>query len=360
MKDSYLTAGIRLGPLIRLLRRNEVSLRPKYLVRTAFLMQSAFWSSVFSGVERFHYHRALRNHPVPSDPVFIIGHWRTGSTFLHQLMSRDPQLTAPTLFQVAQPECFLSSYLYYKPLFKSLVSRHRPMDMVKLGMNEPQEDEYAVYRMTCFSPLERLIFPAKTGYFLSGMDTFLPPEECAEKWERQLTHFLKKIHYQTGRRIVSKNPFNSLRISTLIRLFPDARFIHIVRNPLDSIPSTIHMWSIVQRQNSLNRNTCKPSVEEVADVMNHMLSGIAKEAEKLPADRFCEVRYEDLEKDPHGSLRSIYSAMGLTFTEDFSGRIDDFLEEVAGYRKNRFSMPDSDRGIILEKMKGFMQRYGYF
>jgi hypothetical protein len=340
--------------------RNHVSCRPKYLARMGFLMQSAFWSSVFSRIEKMHYHKVLRNHPVPEDPVFIIGHWRTGSTFLHQLMSHDPQFTAPTLFQVAQPDCFLSSYLYYKPLFKSIVSKHRPMDMVRLGMNEPQEDEYAIYRMTCSSPLEKLIFPEKGKYFLSGLNSFLPPPKCAAEWELHLAHFMKKIHYQTGKRIVSKNPFNSLRIRTLIRLFPKARFMHIVRNPLDSIPSTVHMWSIVQRQNCLNRNKRSPETAEVCDVMNHMIDQIGRQASELPAGRYCEVRFEDLEKDPVASIRSLYDCLGIPFTADFEHNMHLFLREVSGYRKNVFSLSEADRQTILEKMEGFMSCYGYF
>ena len=360
MKDSYLTAGIRLTPLIRLIRRNHVSLRPKYLARMAFLLQSSLWSTLFSRIETMRYQKVLRDFPAPRDPVFIIGHWRTGSTFLHQLMSRDPQMTAPTLFQVAQPDSFLTSYPYYQPLFKRIVSKHRPMDMVRLGMNEPQEDEYAIYRMTCSSPLEKLIFPDQKSYFLSGEDSFLPPPECAPAWERQLVHFMKKIHFQTGKRVVSKNPFNSFRIKTLIRLFPQARFIHIVRNPLNSVPSTIHMWDIVQRQNCLNRNHHRPEVSEVCDVMNAMDETIRQQAAGLPPGRYCEVRYEELEKDPVSCIRSAYSELGIPFSETFEHNITHFLEEVSGYRKNVFSLSETDKQTILDKMKGFMSRYGYF
>lgn len=274
-------------------------------------------------------------------------------------MNCDPQFTAPTLFQVAQPDSFLSSYRYYKPLFTSLVSRHRPMDNVRLGMNEPQEDEYALYRLTCYSPLERLIFPEKKGYFLTGLSSYLPPADGLPEWEKQLIHFMKKISFQTGRRIVSKNPFNSLRIETLLRLFPEARFIHIVRNPLNSVPSSIHMWSIVQKQNCLNNRQHTPSVPEVCDVMNFMMEKIDENVARIPPGRFAEVRYEDLEQDPAGVLRQLYGSLGIPFTEDFGRKTAAFLSEVKGYRKNTFALSGSDRGTIGEKMKNFMSRYGY-
>jgi hypothetical protein len=171
---------------------------------------------------------------------------------------------------------------------------------------------------------------------------------------------MKKIHFQTGKRVVSKNPFNSFRIKTLIRLFPQARFIHIVRNPLNSVPSTIHMWDIVQRQNCLNRNQHRPEVSEVCDVMNAMDETIRQQAAGLPPGRYCEVRYEELEKDPVSCIRSVYSELGIPFNEIFEHNITHFLEEVSGYRKNVFSLSETDKQTILDKMKGFMSRYGYF
>jgi omega-hydroxy-beta-dihydromenaquinone-9 sulfotransferase len=325
-----------------------------------FLAQSAIWSSVFSRVEMLKYGRILGDHPVPADPIFIIGHWRTGSTFLHQLMAQDPQLTTPTLFQVAQPDSFLTAYHYYKPLFKSVVSKHRPMDMVRLGMNEPQEDEYAIYRMTRGSPLEKLVFPEKDKYFLTGVASFLPSEKHMPEWERKVVQFFRKIHFQTGKRIVSKNPFNSLRTDTLIKLFPGARFIHIVRNPYDSVPSTIHMWSIVQRQNALNHNMRRPLAGEVCDVMNFMTAQVDERLKKLPAGRSCEIRFEDLERDPAGSLRTLYGCLDIPFTSDFEDNIRKFLAEISGYKKNTFTLSEEEKQTISVKMKDFMSRYHYF
>ena len=175
MKNSYLTAGMKSGQLFRLIRRNRISSNPQAILRILFLIQSSLWSGLFSLIEKVRYSSAIDKTPIPADPIFIIGHWRTGSTFLHQLMSLDPNLAAPTLFQVAVPDSFLVSYNYYKPIFKTMVGKHRPMDMVKLGMDEPQEDEYAIYRITDCSPLENIVFPKNRNYFLLREGDFMPP-----------------------------------------------------------------------------------------------------------------------------------------------------------------------------------------
>ncbi len=158
MKDSYLPAGIKLDQLLRLLHRNQLSYNFKTLLRLVFLIQSACWSSFFYWIEKSRHTKALKNAPVPDNPIFIIGHWRTGSIFLHQLINIDPDLCTPTLSQVAMPDSFLVSYPYYWPIFKQVVSEHRPMDQVKIGMDEPQEDKYAICQITNYSPLGNLVF----------------------------------------------------------------------------------------------------------------------------------------------------------------------------------------------------------
>jgi hypothetical protein len=291
LKNSYLTAGITLKHLFRLLKRNKISWHPKYLFRLFFLLQSAFWSSLFSLIDKRRFGKSLESITNIPAPVFIIGHWRTGTTLLHKLMSLDPQLLAPTLFHVAIPDGCLSSYKVYKPIMKLMVSRHRPMDRVKMGIDEPQEDEYAIFRMTDFSPLERLIFPESPGFFLLNYDSFLPMGEKRVEWGNALLLFFKKLYYLSGKTVVSKNPFNSLRINELRKIFPEARFIHIYRHPFKVIPSTINMFTIVQNQNCLNNNHAKPTISEVTEVFDHIMTVIRHDLSALPDKSYHEIKF---------------------------------------------------------------------
>ena len=358
MNDSYLTAGIRATPLLRLLTRNQISLTLKSTGRILFLLQSSCWSSLFSRIEQIRYGQLLKNSPVPKDPIFIIGHWRTGSTFLHQLMNRDPNLTTPTLYQVALPDHFLTSYHFYKHIFAAFVGKSRPMDNVKIGIDEPQEDEYAMYRLTTFSPLEKLVFPPAREYFLANT-AFLPDNDKLQGWTSSLASFYRKILYNTGKQIVSKNPFNSLRIPLLAELFPEARFIHIVRHPYDVVPSTKHLWAVVQKQNILNKNRYTPHTKEISIVLNNMMTTIHRDCKKLSGNRIAVIRYEDLEKDPKGSLRDLYAHFDLSFTVKFENNLDQFISEISRYKKNIYSITEEEKKVIRDIMFSHIERYQY-
>lgn len=359
MKTSYLTAGMRPGQLFRLIGRNRISARPGCISRICFLAQSSIWSAFFSLVEKSTYARILKEVPVPPDPIFIIGHWRTGSTFLHQLMNLDPNLAAPTLFQVAVPDSFLVSHRYYRPIFSTMVEKHRPMDMVKLGMDEPQEDEYAIFRITDCSPLERIVFPKSTGYFLLRNDDFMPPPEKIDQWSAAVTGFYRKLSFKTRKIIVSKNPFNSLRIPLLIKLFPNARFIHIGRNPLDVVPSTVNMWNIVAKQNALNDNFAKPGIHDVVEAMENMHKIIQKDLASLKSNRHTIVRFEDLEANPAEIMHQLYASIGLTFSPALSTAIEGFRNENLSFQKNTFLVSEADRKLIISESTAYREYFGY-
>jgi hypothetical protein len=274
-------------------------------------------------------------------------------------MSLDANLKAPTLFDVAIPDGFLSSYKFYKPIMQFMVSKHRPMDMVKMGIDEPQEDEYAIFRMTDFSPLERLIFPETPGYFLMTCDSFLPVEEKRGEWEKSFLLFFKKLYYRSGKTIVSKNPFNSLRINEIRKIFPEARFIHIYRHPFKVIPSAINMFHIIQNQNCLNNYGTKPTITEVSEVFDKIMTVIRRDLSALPQESYHEIRFEDFESDPIQSLKSIYQTLKFEFSDEFEKKVRVYLSEVKDYKKNEFHLTEEEKNTISATLEHHMKYYRY-
>ena len=357
MKHSYLLAGTTSGIFFKLLSQNGFS--PAYLGRIAFLTQNGIWASAFKKREKKKFGKIIRDYQMPADPVFIIGHWRTGTTFLHQLMALDENLVTPNVLQVSVPDSFLVSDKYYAPVMSKMMSPTRPMDNVKLGVFEPQEDEYALLKLTLDSPLIKLLFPDSDDYFLKHFEDFNPREDHTENWKNQLHIFCKKLSFTKKKRVLLKNPFHSMRIPLLREMYPGARFIHIHRHPYNVIPSTINMWNIVGRQNRLKNRNPVLTVEDVAEVMDRMLTGIRKVSEKLNRQDYIEVRFEEFETDPVTGLKKIYNHLGLEYTDKLDEKVKTFLQEVKGYRKNKFNLTETEKEIIRDKLKEQFVHYGY-
>jgi hypothetical protein len=349
MTPHHLT-GAPLGHILKLLRRNRIS--PAALPRLAPILWVGAWSSLWNRREEARFGAQLRDAPVPRDPIIIVGHWRTGSTFLHQLFTLDPRLTAPTTLQCVLPGAFLTAGRYVEPVMRRTLSSTRPMDQVRLAPDEPHEDEFALLRLIEHSTLERLIFPESVRYFLLDQEPRFLREAEVEAWSAALTGFVKKVAFAAGRRVVLKNPFHSVRVSLLRELFPEARFVHIRRDPLAVIPSTQRMWAILGKSLTLGRWWGPPRMEEIVEVYQTMLATLEQDLAALPAGRCVEVGFAELEADPVRALRNLYAGIDLPFEPEHEPRVRTFLEGLRTYRKNKYSLDPEVASMIRERLGG--------
>ena len=347
------------GRLSRLLARNNISWTPATAGRLLFLLQGSFWSSIFAAAEDLRFGRRLETMHFGENPVFIIGHWRTGTTLLFKLMSLDEQFTAPTMFQAAEPDSMLTSREYYKPVMKIFMKGTRPMDNVKVGMDEPQEDEYALFRLTGRSPLERLVFPVNGSYFLEEWAAQKTTSKDQENDMVQLKKFFTKIQYLRNGIMLSKNPFHSFRIRSLRQAFPGARFIQIHRHPFSVVPSTMNLWDILLKENTLNNTIHKHTVQEICRGMDLLREKITEGTAELPPGSYAEIRFEEMEKDAVNSIRGLYSALGLKFPENMKGKIEKYMAENRNFQKNRFMLSEEEKTVIRSQLNDYMRKYKY-
>jgi len=309
------------------------------------------------GKKRFK--KIIDSTSLPKDPLIIIGHWRTGSTYLHELLQYDPNGTTPTMFQTHLPDSFLFADKYYKPFMKFFMGnkKRRPFDNMVFATDGPQEDEFAMLKMCGQTPLIQLIYPENEKFFLLNYPDYDLHGKNFEEWKNAMTEFCKKIYFATPKRIILKNPFHSLRILNLLKLFPKAKFIHIYRNPLDVIPSTINMWNVVGRQNAMKPGFIDATVQSTTEVFDGMLTYLQKHTKDLPESSFCEIRYENLEKDPVEEIKKAYQKLELPFSGELEASI--IKNQVKNFKKNRFDLPEIDKKYICEKLKHHMEHYGY-
>jgi hypothetical protein len=348
MKIFTIILGIRFMPLMKLFLRNGITPFPVYILRFLMLIQGSVISSILTLVERNKYSGKIRETKITKPPIFIIGHWRTGSTYLHQLFNLDSQFTTPNLVQTIIPDHFLFSTKYYIPILNKTLDKKRPMDNVALSPFEPQEEEFALMRMGSESPVEILVFPSKKKYFLKNYNQYIPEGKKLAAWKNNLLIFFRKITFLTGKQIVSKNPYHTMRISLLAKMFPGAKFIHIKRDPLVVVPSSIRMWNIVASENKLKNGWKKPSIDEAASVLNSYLKYTAEESKKLGKHQYAEVEFENLEKEPLVELKRIYAELDLPFTSKFESDVNQFLSKNKFFKKNIYSLSEEEKIIIRQ------------
>ena len=150
--------GMTLGDWWSLLRRHRFAIDPPHWPRALVQTAVSASNSVGARIERMRFGRRIEAARVQA-PLFILGHYRSGTTHLHNLLALDPQFAAPTFFQVLNPHTFLTTERWAAPVADRLVVRRRYQDEVALGAGVPSEDEFALCTMTGLSPYMAWYFP---------------------------------------------------------------------------------------------------------------------------------------------------------------------------------------------------------
>jgi hypothetical protein len=351
--------GMALGEWWAMLCRHHFAIDLKYSPRA--LVQTALGAanSAVARLERLRFGRRIDATTVHA-PLFVLGHYRSGTTHLHNLLALDPQLAAPNFFQALNPHTFLTNERLAAPLADRMIVRRRHQDEMALGAGVPGEDEFALCVMTGLSPYLAWCFPgdgADYGRYLTLRD--VPDEEVA-RWGHALSTFLRKLTVRYGRPLVLKSPPHTARIRRLLVLFPDARFVHIHRDPYAVFRSTRHLIRAVQPLYHLRDGPIQDSDDQIISVYTEMYDAYFEQRGLIPEGRLCEVGFEDLECEPVGVIRSIYEALSLPGFDGLRPRLEGYLGSIAGYRKNRHEeLPEPLRRCIAHEWGRSFVEWGY-
>jgi len=145
-----------------------------------------------------------------------------------------------------------------------------------------------------------------------------------------------------------------------VGLFPDARFVHIHRDPYVVFRSTRHTIRAVQPLFHLREGPIQDSDDRIISVYSEMYDAFFEERGLIPEGRLCEVGFEDLERDPLGVVCSVYEALGLSGFEEVRPHLEGYLGSIAGYRKNRHDeLPEPLRRRIAEEWGRNFDEWGY-
>lgn len=344
------------GPLLR--KRGatvQFSRLPRVLTVTMQSLKNSYWA----GVERRRFD-PLVSKVVLQPPVFILGHWRSGTTHLHELMARDGRFGWPNSYQTSFPFTFLSTEKSTKRWLSKFIPRYRPMDNMELTLSSPQEDEFALCAMTLKSPCVGWVFPQQRRDFEKYL-TFesVSPDEVAE-WRNALTWFLKKVQFLTKRPLLLKSPPHTARIRRLLEMFPEAKFIHIHRHPYRVIQSSLHALRIINHWHGLQGLGGINLEDWVVSQYAAMYRAYFSQVGLLSRGQHYEVCYERLVSNPVGEMQALYQAMALPGFESFRPALEAYLKSIADYKSNRLEeLPARFRDRIAAECRDCFEHWGY-
>ncbi len=310
----HFLAGARLINLPRILwSHGGVSGRSAFQVMV--MVASALARTPACVVEAVRVARRVREFSFDPPPVFIVGHWRSGTTYLHNLMSRDPAFCFPTITDVARPFDFYPSPV--EPITRWVLLRllppTRPMDDVPLEPHLPQEEEIATATMGALSFFNCLYFPkGLSDVFAKEVLFDGVSAEALKSWGESLRYFLAKLAaLSPGRRLLLKNPAHSARVPHLRALFPGAKFIHIHRHPFHVFRSTQKLYRRLLPLLALQRYDQAGIDEHIMWAYPQVVNRLVDSLQDLPAADVTTVSYDELLADPTETIARIYRELDI-------------------------------------------------
>lgn len=309
-------------------------------------------------------------------PVFIIGHARSGTTLMHRLMSADGDK--------------FSYFLYWEMFFPSLLQKKfirfiGKLDARFLGGHikarlEKWDDKiFGPYRHMhnmSFWNAEEDCFAMQAAFVsqqwsleipMMNVVDFFHVDKMPKRRERWLRHYRELVKRQLllngGDKIhLSKNPIMSGWVESLIAVFPDSRFVVMMRDPADCIPSCLKLVAVNWRSKGWSREDCQDSLDALTEIsfehFTHPREVLASHTEI--SQIFMDYRY--LTGAPRNAVADVYAALGLGLEGSYDAWLQDQSErEKAHHSQFEYSLGEFriSGEEIFARLTDFYTVYGW-
>jgi hypothetical protein len=342
----------------RVFRGNKVDPQYSFKVRVTYLLVTV--TSAFHWIDYLWFRKKIRKYVFKEPPLFIIGHWRSGTTFLHNLLTKDPLAAYTTTYQCVFPDNLKSKWLF-KTFMRIFMPRVRPGDNLEIAASFPQEDEYGMSNLTHHSYYHFFYFPSNYRSLYKKYVRFesLTEEEinCWKKLYREMV--IKALLNTRGNRIILKNPVNMGRMLHLVDIFPEARFVHIIRNPVIVYLSTLKFLTQLFPTLQLERFTEDDISEMILEIYGKIMRDYLEELKQLGPDRLIEIRYEELVEKPLDSLEYIYEQFHFSGFKDLKPAFQSYMETLEDHQIDSYTLEKKELDRILAHVGFAMKHWNY-
>lgn len=350
--------GARLEVLLRLLI-SQRGVSARHLPLVAGMLASAIARTPFRVLDAFE---ARRRRPIEEvNPLFIVGHWRSGTTHLHNLLSRSPHFGIIRPLAAGIPDEMLTLGRWLRPLLERALPSDRAVDRVAVSPDSPQEDEIPLANMGGVSIFHGLYFPrslmrhVERGVLMDGLS-----DGERARWIRLERRLLTKAAIDQGTPdLLIKNVASTARVGLLREVWPRARFIFIRRSPYEVFASTRAYYRTMLAMLALQRHDRIDVDSFVLETYPRVMDRYIEDARSLATGSLAEVSYESLVADPMGELERVHRVLELPGWDVAAPRIAEYLGSLRGYQRNALRMSRADLDRVERAWGRYIDMWGY-
>ena len=344
---------------VKLMRGNEIDV--KYYPRFIASAGLSLFAEPFRWYEHLRYDAMINRFKFEKAPIFILGHWRSGTTFLHNVMCQDPAAGYVTTYHGIFPELLLGSKWLFKNFMKANMPDKRPSDNMELSADFPQEEEFALGNVNPYGFYNFWFFPKRTReYYEKYIEFNGVSEKVRTTWKKDYIRLAKKALINTGgQHFISKNPPHTGRIEILLEAFPDARFIHIYRNPYTVFISTKRLIEKTIPPLNFHDISDQELEDNIFWLYNRVLHKYLEEKSLIKPENLIEIKFEDFERDTLGWLEKIYEHLNISDLKIALPCFRKYIDSQSSYKKNKYTISRHLVDKISAQWQFAIDHWGY-
>ena len=351
-------AGTSVSNFFRVLKGNQIAPRHYFKVILTFLI--VLISSAFHRFDHLAFRKKIKRYVFKESPLFIIGHWRSGTTYLHNILTNDPASGYVSTYHAVFPNNLKSKWIF-KTFMRIFMPDERPGDHMKISVNFPQEDEYAMSNITYQSFYHFFYFPSMYRSLYSKYIRFSSMTENEEAdWElRYRQMVIKGLLNTNGKRAILKNPVNTGRMSKLIEIFPGANFIFLIRNPIIVYLSSKKFFSQLFPTLNLEEFSNDDISNMILNLYSMLLKDYLSDKKHIDGNQIIEMRYEALEQNAMLELEKMYNKFGLSDFDKIQPVFREYLNQQKEYKNGHYSIQREELDKVMSSLDFAMKHWNY-
>lgn len=310
-------------------------------------------------------------------PVFIIAPPRSGTSFLQKLLTQDqPRFVFWKMYQTILPTVLTERFIQWGLGFDR--SLGRPIGRVlgwcekrwfggwdnlhTMRLDAPEEDG-ALYLYAFACEAIYMLFPYVNELWELGFPDRLPPEDRKALMQYYRT-CLQRLVYSSGqgKTLLIKSTNSSGAVASIHEAFPDAKFITIVRDPADSIASSISLMMPALKAHSPETPEDGEVSRAYAKLSTEWYKYLHDFATQLPESQIHTVDYHHLVGDPQGTVEAIYRHFGWEISPEYRAQLGAQQQRQKTYQSgHRYRLEDFgvDRESIYAELSHVLSARGF-
>lgn len=346
--------------LMRLLKEND-KIPPRFWGRAAYVSAISLLFSPLRSYQYLRYRKTFEKVKLPEDPIFVLGHWRSGTTHLHNLLTQDWRFGYISAMQVIAPDLFYVVGEPFKALLRAGTPENRLIDNMSWSIDSPQEEEMALGNISPHSFYHFWSFPQQAREYFDKYALFKDvSSKVIDIWKEKYLEVLKMATLNMqGRRLVIKNPVNTGRIPVLLEMFPNAKFIYLHRNPYDVFLSTRNLHKKTLPIAQLQEISDEEVDHNILTFYTEMLKTYLETRDQIPKRNLIEISYAELDENPLTVMCRIYGQLNFWPFARVRGRLRRYLSSLEGYKKNRYQLSPADVQKVNERWTFAFDEWDY-